>query len=408
MAKTELEILQRALERERKARKAAEAILEDKSRELFLLSQQLEQQNEHLKDDLSTRNSELQGVFDNLVDAYVMMQLDGYVIDMNKSAIELFGYDPAKQRLQVAKWLLEEDMEYAFNSYEQLIREGSFTDYRAQVRTKDKGIRNVHINASLIKDSAGNPIAAQGIVRDITEELKLAAEKEQLIIDLEQKNQDLNDFAHIISHDLKSPLRAMDTLINWLKDDHGSGLDAEGQKTMNLLLEKVHWMDQLISGVLEYSRADQVAYEEQQVALTPLIQQMVKHMDVPSGIQIDVQEDLPELVVDRSRMHQLFQNLIGNAVRYTGSEQGQIKLSVEETEAHWLFALSDTGIGIAQEYHDKIFGVFESLEQNDRSTGIGLSIVKKIVSHYGGTIWLKSELGSGTTFFFTLSKTLTQ
>lgn len=407
MARSELDILKRALERERKSRKAAEAILEDKSRELFLLSQQLEKQNEHLKDDLSTRNSELQGMFDNLVDAYVMMQLDGYVIDMNQSAIELFGYDPSKQRLQVAKWLLEDDMEYAFNSYEQLIREGSFTDYRARVQTKDKGIRNVHINASLIRDSAGNPIAAQGIVRDITDELTLAAEKERLIKDLEQKNQDLNDFAHIISHDLKSPLRSMDTLINWLKGDHASGLDEEGQKTMNLLLEKVHWMDQLISGVLEYSRVDQVKFERDKIDINQLVQKLVSLMEIPQGIEVQIPDGLPVLKADEPRVQQLFQNLIGNAVRYMGSNAGRIDINLEDADDFWIFSISDTGIGIAPEYHDKIFGVFESLEDHERSTGIGLSIVKKIVNHYGGTVWLKSAPGEGTTFFFTLSKART-
>lgn len=407
MAKPDLDIIKRALDRERKSRKAAEAILEEKSRELFLLSQQLEQQNEHLKDNLSTRNSELQGVFDNLVDAYVMMQLDGYVIDMNQSAKELFGYDPSIQRLQVAKWLLEEDLEYAFNSYQQLIREGRFTDYRARVKTKDKGIRIVHINASLVRDSAGNPIAAQGIVRDITDELASAAEKEQLIKDLEQKNQDLNDFAHIISHDLKSPLRSMDTLINWLKSDHASGLDEEGQKTMNLLLGKVHWMDQLISGVLEYSRMDQVKYERDTINIKELIQQLISLMEIPEGIEVQLPSELPVLKVDQPRVQQLFQNLIGNAVRYMGSNSGLIKINLEDADNFWIFSIRDTGIGIAPEYHEKIFGVFETLQDHERSTGIGLSIVKKIVNHYGGSVWLKSAAGEGTTFFFTLSKART-
>lgn len=404
MAKEELDLLRKALVRQRLARKQAESILELKSRELFLLSQQLEKQNENLKDNLSTRTSELQGLFDNLVDAYIVMDLEGYVLNMNHSAIKLFGYDPSKKRLQVAKWVVEDDIEYAFNAYEQLIREGSFTNYRARVKTKHHGIRDVHINASVIKDSSGKAIAAQGIVRDVTEELRLAEEREQLINNLEQKNQDLNDFAHIISHDLKSPLRTMDTLINWLKEDHASGLDTEGQKTMDLLLKKVHWMDQLITGVLDYSRADQVQSEREQVDLSALIAELIVHLDIPNGIELKLPEKLPILLVDAPRMRQLFQNLIGNAVKYMGKNEGRIVLGLEETEEHWLFALTDTGIGISAEYHDKIFGVFEALERDEHSTGIGLSIVKKIVTHYGGTIWLKSEEGKGTTFFFTLSK----
>jgi len=172
MVNKEIDILKKALARERQARKEAEKILEEKSRELYTLSRKL-------KNDLNETTTELEGVFDNLVDAYVLMDIKGNVVKMNQTATALFGYDITTEKINVLSLIYKEDMPYAMESFHTLLKNGSFSDYQARVNTKNKGIRNVHINASIIKDETGKAIAAQGIVRDITQELLNAQQLEE-------------------------------------------------------------------------------------------------------------------------------------------------------------------------------------------------------------------------------------
>ena len=141
----ELEILKRALKREKEARKQAEQILEGKSRELYQLTQELKNVNTKLKEGLNEKTSELQGVFGNLVDAYVLKDISGNVIKMSHSAKELFGYDINQEKLNIIKLIYKEDYEYAMSSFQELIAKGSFSDYQARVYTKNKGVRTVHI-----------------------------------------------------------------------------------------------------------------------------------------------------------------------------------------------------------------------------------------------------------------------
>jgi len=177
MSKNEIDILKKALVREREARKQAEKILEEKSRELYTLSRKL-------KHDLNETTSELKGVFDNLVDAYVLMDIKGNVLKMNNTATTLFGYNPENKKINVVELIYKEDMTYAMQSFSQLVENGAFSDYQARVNTKNNGVRNVHINASIIKNEEGKPIGAQGIVRDITQQLadaiKLEEQQKQL------------------------------------------------------------------------------------------------------------------------------------------------------------------------------------------------------------------------------------
>jgi len=168
MSQDQIDILKRALEREKNARKAAEKILEEKSRELFQTSQKLEQL-------LDEKSSQLQGVFENIVDAYVVMSLEGDVLKFNEAASKLFGYDIDNESVNIVKLIYKEDYKYAMASYIELQRKGFFKNYEARVYTKSCEVKWVHINASIIYDKEKNPIAAQGIVRDITEQ-KIAAE----------------------------------------------------------------------------------------------------------------------------------------------------------------------------------------------------------------------------------------
>ncbi|MUU78711.1 sensor histidine kinase [Winogradskyella endarachnes] len=233
--------------------------------------------------------------------------------------------------------------------------------------------------------------------------IEMNKQKEKLLNELAYQNQELSDYAHMVSHDLKSPLRSIDTLTTWLKEDYNNAFDTNGNKTLDLIRTNVGKMEALINGILEYSTIGKNQLEIYDVDLNNLINNILNIIETPQHISIK-KSKLPIVKGDKYRLQQLFQNLIVNAITYNDKEKGLIEISVKDKAKFWEFAIKDNGKGIDKVYFEKIFKTFEKLEHNIESTGIGLSIVKKIVDLYGGKIWLTSKLHQGTTFFFTLKK----
>lgn len=234
--------------------------------------------------------------------------------------------------------------------------------------------------------------------------VEINKQRENLLSELAYQNQELSDYAHMVSHDLKSPLRSIDTLSAWLKEDYKDKLDANGQKNLELIRNNVEKMDTLIDGILEYSTIGKNRDEFYDVNTDLLIDGILNMIQTPNHISILKKDDFPTIKGDKFRLQQLFQNLIDNAIKYNDKDKGVIELGFEEQEDYWCFHIKDNGKGIEKVYFDKIFKTFQKLESNPQSTGIGLSIVKKIVDLYGGRIWLTSSVGVGTTFYFTLKK----
>ncbi|TCP23288.1 PAS/PAC sensor signal transduction histidine kinase [Tenacibaculum skagerrakense] len=398
-----IEILERTLKRERAARKAAEKILEDKSRELYLLSEELQETNLKLENLLDEKSSELKGVFENILDAYVVMDLSGNVLKFNDAATALFGYDVTKEKLNVLNLIYEEDEVYAMTSFGELKTKGFFKNYEARVITKSKEIKWVHINASIIFDRNNLPIAAQGIVRDITHLKLLEEQKKQILNKLEKSNEELYEYAHVVSHDLKSPLRTIDALLSWIKADNLEKFDSETVQNIELIEKTVENMDSLISDILSYSSAD-FAAEEVDVNLNKVLQNIKTTLFIPTNITLSISPNLPIVKGDSTKFQQLFQNLISNAIKFNDKEEGLIEIDFIEEPTFYQFSVKDNGLGIEKEFHEKIFKVFQSLTKREDSTGIGLSIVKKIVDLYKGNIWLESTPNVGTTFYFTIKK----
>jgi signal transduction histidine kinase/ligand-binding sensor domain-containing protein len=224
--------------------------------------------------------------------------------------------------------------------------------------------------------------------------------------DLKKSNKELEDFAYIVSHDLKAPLRGINELSNWISEDYQDKLDKEGKENLKMLQERATHMNDMIQGILEYSRIGKTEEKKEKVDLNKLLKEVIDLLAPPANIKIEVENKLPEYTADRTRLTQLFQNLLSNAIKHAGKPEGIIKVGCEEKTTEWKFSISDNGPGIEKKYWDKIFKIFQTLETNpkDKSTGIGLTIVKKILDLYRGKIWIESEKGKGTTFFFTLPK----
>ncbi|WP_339687617.1 PAS domain S-box protein [uncultured Nonlabens sp.] len=660
MDSNKIKIYERALAREKAARKEAERILEEKSKELYLKSKELEISNEKLYELLQTKTSELKGVFGNIGDAYFVMNLKGLVLSMNEAAQKLLGYSP-EVKLNLFSLVLREERDKLLSSFKELMENGSIKDFQVKIKVASGLTRMVHINASIVYNRKNQPVAAQGIVRDITEEKaaqqlllksqnqlstlishlhsavllededrnvvvtnqrfcqffkipldpkdmvginfanaaeeskhlfknpnkfvkrinflikernqvfsdelflkdgsilerdfipiykkdeyqghlwtyidvtlkkkyhegieaerqkyssiianmnlglievdnddriimvnqslvqmsgysekeligsrsvdmllvkedqgilnnvnrkrldglsssyevrvkakdgsikhwfisgapnysingeitgsigielditqlkKLELEKENLLDKLEKSNEELQEYAHVVSHDLKSPLLGINALISWIKDDNQGKLSLDTLDNFKMIDATLEQMEQLISDILEYSSIINNKDSPTEVDLNNVMEDIVTLLHFPDHIVFNVKKPLPKLIVDRVKIQQLFQNLISNAINYCEKERGFIEVDHQEGIDEYTFSLKDNGIGIDKEYHQKIFQIFQSLNEKEESTGIGLSIVKKIVDLYNGRIWLESSLGEGTTFFFTIKKIL--
>ncbi|MDJ0834979.1 MAG: response regulator [Acidobacteriota bacterium] len=230
-----------------------------------------------------------------------------------------------------------------------------------------------------------------------------------LLDDLGTANQELENFAYVVSHDLKAPLRAIHSITSWLSEDYIDQLGEEGGEYINDLLEQTRWMHNLIEGILQYSRLGRVKLEMEDLDTLTLTKRLVDMLAPPEGIAIEVSHTMPELVYDRTHLEQVFQNLVENAIKHMNNPKGTVTIACEDTENFWKFSVADTGVGIADKHHERIFKIFQTLKPrdgSDGSTGIGLSLVKKIVEHHGGTIWVESEPGKGSIFYFTIPKDL--
>ncbi|MBC8263649.1 MAG: HAMP domain-containing protein [Anaerolineales bacterium] len=223
---------------------------------------------------------------------------------------------------------------------------------------------------------------------------------------LQEVNQELNDFAYVVSHDLKAPLRAVTQLAGWIAADYADALDEEGQEMVSLLIGRTKRMHNLIQGILEYSRIGRVKEREKEVDLNWLVQDTIEMLGPAEHIQITVEAELPTILGEQVRLEQVFQNLLGNAIKFMDKPAGCVIIDCADEGTHWLFSVADNGPGIEEKYYDRVFQMFQTLAPRDEleSTGVGLALVKKIVETWGGSVWLESEVGEGSTFYFTLPK----
>lgn len=273
------------------------------------------------------------------------------------------------------------------------------------------------VSCTPVRDEHGNLEKIIHIATDITarrqaeeQVRRLNSELEERVrqrtAELETANRELKDFAYSVSHDLKAPLRAISRLTQWLVDDYAAAFDERGKEMVHTLVGRVQRMDDLIEGILEYSRIGRVHGELVPIDLSRLVYEVIESLAPPGHIQITVAKSLPTITADKTRIVQVFQNLIGNAIKFLDKPYGTIHIDYARERTHYRFSVRDNGPGIDAKYHTQIFQIFQTLQPRDQleSTGVGLAVVKKIVEFYGGRVWVESTVGQGSTFFFTLPR----
>jgi light-regulated signal transduction histidine kinase (bacteriophytochrome) len=220
---------------------------------------------------------------------------------------------------------------------------------------------------------------------------------------LERSNRELDQFAYVASHDLKAPLRGIANLTQWIEEDLGDMVTGETREHMALLKGRVHRMEALIDGILLYSRAGRVAEATRTVDVQELLTETIELLAPRPPAAIALESPMPVLVTERVPLQQVFMNLLGNALKYGDRPDIRVTVRAEDEGERVRFAVSDNGPGIAPQYHERIWQIFQTLAARDKveGTGIGLSVVRKLVETRGGRAWVESQPGEGTTFYFT-------
>ncbi|MCP4456294.1 MAG: GHKL domain-containing protein [Planctomycetes bacterium] len=221
-------------------------------------------------------------------------------------------------------------------------------------------------------------------------------------------NTELKQFAYIVSHDLKAPLRGIQSLADWVVIDYADKLDAPGVEQLHLIQTRAERMHNLIEGILRYSRVGCIEGQKTPVDLHTIVSEVTDLLNLPTHITITIDNPLPTIEIEETQIFQVFLNLLSNAVNYLDKPRGTIHIGCQEQEDAWLFSVKDNGPGIDAKCFELIFQLFQKLNNSDdhEGTGIGLNLVKKIIENQDGKIWVESEVGTGSTFWFTLKKEL--
>lgn len=226
------------------------------------------------------------------------------------------------------------------------------------------------------------------------------------INELTKKNRELDQFAHIVSHDMKAPLRGIDNVVSWIEEDHKDELTPKVAEYIHLIKGRVIRGESLIQGLLSYARVGKEEEGEEKIDTKALLNEVLENFSLKEGTTIKISENMPVIYSVKLPLLQVFSNLIDNALKYNDKTNGLVKVYHKEYPGHWEFFVSDNGPGISKNYHEKIFMIFQTLKERDsfESTGVGLAIVKKILDSRGEEIKLESEAGTGSIFSFTWKK----
>jgi PAS domain S-box-containing protein len=350
-------------------------------------------------------------IFDQTFELLGLLSLDGIVLELNQTALKslaqhLPGTMTARQSALIGKlfwetpwWNHSPQLQAQLQQSIFLAASGKFIRYEMYYPNPSGDLVDIDFTLQPVFDEKGRVVTILAEGHDITE-------RQQSQADLEQRNQELDSFVYVVSHDLKAPLRAVANLSQWIEDDLTGLLTTANQDQMNLLRSRIYRMQSTIDGLLDYARVGRAELTNELVVVAQLLAETIESLAPPPTFTITIAPSLPTLSTKRLLLSQVFTNLIGNGIKHHDRLDGAIHIGIAEHRDFYEFAIADDGAGIQPQYHDTIFTIFQAVNPQNRSdsTGIGLAIVKKIIEAEGGTIRLESLLGQGTTFYFTWPK----
>jgi len=365
---------------------------------------------EQKKAEKSLRASEakIRAIINSALDAVVVINQKGMVTEWNSQAEMIFGWSQEEmQGLPLAETIIPPQFREAHhNGFHHYLEtgEGPALNQRLEITAMNRRGNEFPIELTIIPIKLDDEHFFSAFIRDITERKRAEEKRENLLKQLAQANSELKDFAYVVSHDLKAPLRAISSLARWIADDYEDQFDEDGKQQLNLLRGRVNRMSELITGILNYSRIGRVNTEIDELDTHQTVLEIIDLINNNNQVEITIPEHLPVIKYNKISFQQVVQNLVSNAIKYHDKENGLVEIGFFKGLHQHTFWVKDNGPGISPKYHEKIFRIFQTLRPRDEveATGVGLSIVKKIVHLFGGKVWVESELGQGSCFYFTI------
>jgi PAS domain S-box-containing protein len=362
---------------------------------------------------MGTEQARLRAILDNSYDAFISMNLHWCITDWNRQAERTFGWRKAEVIGRNLSMIIPSHLrKQYFCSLEDY-----FSNNDANILKTSRELFAIHrdghevpIEIGIFRIQEDSAYVYCAYIRDVAKRVESTEELEKLVQErtrkLTQSNDELRQFAKITSHDLQEPLRAIQGFANLLQETSKGKLDKDSAEFVDFILEGTQRMQRLVNSVLVHSQINVDDSAHYATNCNSVIEEVLADMnEVIEKNNVNLEVDrLPRVAVERSQVAQLFQNLIGNAIKYRKMEKLLIRITAERNWNQWLFSVSDNSIGIDSKYTEKIFDMFSRLHSKTAypGTGMGLAICKRIVTSHGGNIWVESKLGQGSIFFFTL------
>lgn len=360
------------------------------------------------RNNLLSAKDYIDNIIKSLIDTLIVTDSDGTINMINKSALELLGYSHTEiigQKLSVI--FPQEDLPKDEKLIDTYIKKEFVSKAEVRYQTKNGEIIPVSISSTVLKDINNEIDGIVFVAQDISDYKraeKLARSSEAL----ERSNKELEQFAYVASHDLQEPLRMISSYVQLLKRRYGDNLDGDANEFIDFAVDGAERMKTLIQDLLAFSRVGTNGEEFKITSTQDVLDEVLSNLQISikESSAVITNDTLPDLVVDRTQILQLFQNLLTNAIKFSGDKSPEIHIQVIDNYTEWLFCFNDNGIGIEQQYSDQIFVIFQRLHGLGEytGTGIGLSIAKRIVERHGGQIWVESEPGNGSSFKFIIPK----
>lgn len=344
----------------------------------------------------------LRRFFDLSAELFGIADSAGNLLDVNRAWSDVTGLLPEAILAQPMEALFHPDDVAEVRAAAARAAGGqSLAGFRCRLRGGDDAWH--WLEWTVVADRALGGLYVVG--RDVMLEMEIRAHLETLHDELRDRNRELDQFAYVVSHDLKAPLRAIASLSRFIEEDAGEGLADTTREHLEKMRGRVARMEAMVDGILRYSKAGRERADDR-IDIARSARNVVDLLALRPGIRVEVAAGLPPIIGHRLQFEQVLANLIGNAAKYHDRDEGLVELLCEDAGSHWRFLVRDDGPGIDPAYHERIFTMFQTLQARDsyESTGIGLTIVQKIIGAHGGAIGVQSDGRRGTTFWFTWPK----
>ncbi len=384
-----------------------EHILEQSSNELFKTNRELSRIAQEKTEEAAFSSKRLEEVVSSITEVLVQLDIDENIIYLNNAWEVVTGYTVAEslnknwRDFTISQGEAQNQIAALFNSEKKIIED------TVRITTADRTEKWLAISLSHHTSSDQQHVGYIGTFVDVSERVEAEKKLKSYMHDLEKINTELDQFAYVVSHDLKAPLRAINNLSEWIEEDISHLIEGETKDQFKLLRGRVHRMENLINGILSYSRAGRIKTVKERFLVKTVVDDLCETFGIKQKIQFVIEGDPGlELISEKITLGQILQNLISNGIKYNDKPNIIITIGWKDTGFNIDFFVKDNGPGISPEFHEKIFIIFQTLQARDEveSTGVGLAIVKKIIDEKGGVIRVQSTMNEGTVFFFSWPK----